>query len=397
MLENLNAISFQKYGKVVYEGFDAACRLISETPPNIFDFEAGASGIDRLLYCTESPVVVDVIDGIALLCVSSKSDFSDFKVFLLDKTVVIHAGIYYNFFAFYGTCRIKTANAPGASSHALPYPFDVPRLGFFPAVQINKIYTLFYQEKEKGFTFKGEKHNFWELTYVDRGRMHNDVDGQHFVLQQGDALFYGKGQHHAQWAEPGLSVCFITITFDMDFQEAEFLTNKRFVVDTELKHILEKIIKERNQNFYYADDLIICYLKEFIIKLIRSEKLENTIHQLDTPVKTRVENSIVKKCMDYIEKNIHRKITVPDIARSIPVSPSYLSAIFKKQMGVTLMDYVNHYKLERSKELIRTSDLNFTQISELLGYTSVHYFSNQFRLMYGITPTEYAKSISKSP
>lgn len=396
MIENLNSVSFQKYGKIVHEGFNTGCGLISSGQLNIQDSLIDSPDLERLLCCRNSPVVADIVDGIALMCISTFPDFKEYKIFLLDKVVFINPGIYYNFFAFYGHCSVRIASVEGASTESFPFPYQVPRLGFFPGVRINNVYTLFYQEKEKGFTFKGEKHDFWELTYVDRGHMYNIVEGQKFTLHQGDAIFYGKGQHHVQWAETDLSVCFITITFDMNFEEAEFLINRKFSIDTELRELLEKVIREKNQGFYYADDLIICYLKEFIIKLIRSKKLENTIHQLDTQLKTRVENSIVKKSMDFIEKNIGKKISVPYIAASIPVSPSYLSTIFKKQVGMTIVDYVNNYRLEKSKDMIRSSDKNFTQIAQMLGYTSVHYFSNQFRLKYGITPTEYAKAISKS-
>jgi len=50
-------------------------------------------------------------------------------------------------------------------------------------------------------------------------------------------------------------------------------------------------------------------------------------------------------------------------------------------------------KIEAAKELIRTGQMNFTQISEKLGYTSIHYFSRQFKKVTGMTPSEYASSI----
>lgn len=57
------------------------------------------------------------------------------------------------------------------------------------------------------------------------------------------------------------------------------------------------------------------------------------------------------------------------------------------------MGYVNHLKLEKSKELIGKAELNITQISNYLGYSSVHYFSRQFKQKYGMSPSEYSKSL----
>lgn len=50
-------------------------------------------------------------------------------------------------------------------------------------------------------------------------------------------------------------------------------------------------------------------------------------------------------------------------------------------------------KIDFAKQLIRENDMNFTQISDFLGYSSIHYFSRQFKKLSGMTPTEYATSI----
>ena len=57
------------------------------------------------------------------------------------------------------------------------------------------------------------------------------------------------------------------------------------------------------------------------------------------------------------------------------------------------MEYFFRLKVEAAKEMIRMSQLNFTQISERLGYSSIHYFSRQFKKTTGMTPSEYASSI----
>ena len=60
-------------------------------------------------------------------------------------------------------------------------------------------------------------------------------------------------------------------------------------------------------------------------------------------------------------------------------------------MGV--IEYFSLMKINIAKELIRTNRMNFTQISEHLGYTSIHYFSRQFKKITGMTPSEYVTSI----
>ena len=72
---------------------------------------------------------------------------------------------------------------------------------------------------------------------------------------------------------------------------------------------------------------------------------------------------------------------------------SQLQKIFKEQCNLGIIEYFSTLKINASKELIRTRHMNFTQIAEQLGYTSIHYFSRQFKRITGMTPSEYASSV----
>ena len=63
------------------------------------------------------------------------------------------------------------------------------------------------------------------------------------------------------------------------------------------------------------------------------------------------------------------------------------------QMGISPGEYIRRVKLEESKCLIREGRMNFSKIAELLHYSSIHHFSRQFKDKFGMTPSEYAKSI----
>ena len=64
---------------------------------------------------------------------------------------------------------------------------------------------------------------------------------------------------------------------------------------------------------------------------------------------------------------------------------------YQYQCGV--IEFFSRMKIDFAKQLIRENDMNFTQISDFLGYSSIHYFSRQFKKLSGMTPTEYATSI----
>ena len=393
MIDNLNAITFGRYGMVIHEGFLHACKSIGVHDLDISEQNINSKMIKRLVCHNDSPAVIDITDGIALLCVLEDVSHNDYHVFLLDKAIVINPGVCYGVYALYSNCNIKIAKKKNALQSGILLTNTLTAQGLYPKIDINKVHTLFYQEKERGFIFKGERHGFWELTYVDKGIMDTVIDGIGFRVNQGEAIFYAKQQHHIQWSPPNESICFVTITFDMEIQDNSYLRNRKIVVDSEMKNLIEKIIVEKEHNSFYMDDLIICYLKEFVIKLIRNEKLETIIHKQETHIKDKIENSIVEKSIEFICKNISKKLSVADVAGSVPISQSYLSILFKRHMDMTLVNYINSYRLEKSKDLIRSSQHNFTQIADILGYASVHYFSNQFKAKYGVSPTEYSKAI----
>jgi len=71
------------------------------------------------------------------------------------------------------------------------------------------------------------------------------------------------------------------------------------------------------------------------------------------------------------------------------VHPTYLSNLFKKQTGITLIDYINHYRVEKAKELLSDPLNKIYWITEQVGFVNQRYFSQVFKRITGLTPVEY--------
>ena len=67
--------------------------------------------------------------------------------------------------------------------------------------------------------------------------------------------------------------------------------------------------------------------------------------------------------------------------------------LFRQNTQTGVIDYFCHLKIDAARQMIREGGFNFTQISDTLGYSSIHYFSRQFKQITGMTPTEYASSV----
>ena len=97
--------------------------------------------------------------------------------------------------------------------------------------------------------------------------------------------------------------------------------------------------------------------------------------------------------VDYLEAHLDSHVTIEQICRENLIGRSQLQKIFREQSSLGIIEYFSLMKINAAKQLIRTNKMNFTQISEQLGYTSIHYFSRQFKKVTGMTPSEYASSI----
>lgn len=106
----------------------------------------------------------------------------------------------------------------------------------------------------------------------------------------------------------------------------------------------------------------------------------------------RSKNAVSKSVHDsieYIYKNIHTRITVEDVALAVNLSPSYLSRLFKKEIGLSLSDYIRMRKIDQAKNLLRFSDYTYVEISNYLAFVSQSHFIMVFKQYEGVTPKEY--------
>lgn len=99
--------------------------------------------------------------------------------------------------------------------------------------------------------------------------------------------------------------------------------------------------------------------------------------------------AIVEQIRNYIYEHRIENITLSDIAQAVYLSPSYVSAIFKKESGQTIHDYMLSLKMQEAKKLLSDTRMKIHEISEYLGYETPHYFSYSFKRYTGQTPYQY--------
>jgi len=105
---------------------------------------------------------------------------------------------------------------------------------------------------------------------------------------------------------------------------------------------------------------------------------------------------IIRKTREFIRANYKKKIKLIDISKAIYLSPYYLSHIFKKETGITLMKYLAKVRIEEAKYLLENTQWNTTRIAFEVGYSDQSYFCKVFKKIEGIPPYDYKKRMKSS-
>lgn len=139
------------------------------------------------------------------------------------------------------------------------------------------------------------------------------------------------------------------------------------------------------------------YFEECADFMLLMHKLSERIRQSQTDTDT-VSPGNRRHCVRakaYISENISSRLSVSDVAAAIGVSKNYLTNVFSSTEGIPLMEYINRSKLSYMMVLIRRYGYTLAQAGKHVGFTDVNYISRIFKRYYGMTVTEYKRSIER--
>lgn len=123
------------------------------------------------------------------------------------------------------------------------------------------------------------------------------------------------------------------------------------------------------------------------------EELEAAIHGIaDTTIGylvSDIRSPIVQQVLKYIHQSYEEELSLKMLGAHFHIHPAYLGQLFHKEMNETFTEYMNRYRIEKAKELLKTTNLKVQGIAKDVGYWEVGYFYKQFKKYVGISPTDY--------
>ena len=272
---------------------------------------------------------------------------------------------------------------------------------------IRELVTVHYYELSKDYHFAGEKHDFWEMVYADKGELLVKNDDSEVLLKSGDMVFHKPNEWHSMTADGVSAPSVVVISFKCNSPVMEGVEGRVFSAGGTQRTLLSKILEEvshafdsplgelytkelsrRENALFGSEQMIKLYLTELMISVLRNEKLPAA-----STLKRNLDSGLFSDICVFLEESIGSKLSLEDIARYAGISKTGVKQLFREQAGCGACEYFTRKKIDRAKKYIREANYNFTQIAELLGYDSIHYFSRQFKMYVKMSPTEYASSI----
>lgn len=228
-----------------------------------------------------------------------------------------------------------------------------------------------------------ENSNISDVEYVLEGKGKIVVNGKTYYPEEGDVIIIPTGSNHCNTADsrnPWRKLWITVYGYYVNDLLASYGLEKSAVFHVDCKDLFEKM-KELSED----DDMPYEELCEKISVL-----LLRIIHRIALSVKTvKHVDATAAEIKKIIDSHIEKKVDLEKIAKEIYLSKSQIIRIFKKNYEITPYDYVLQKKIETAKILLKNSDLSIKQISERLGFSDEHYFSNFFLKKVGVRPKEY--------
>ena len=277
---------------------------------------------------------------------------------------------------------------------------------FDSVIEVTRIANIHYFEFTPDYHTFGDSHPFCELVYVDSGSITVESEGYRGKLCKNEMIIHKAGEVHSLRCEETASPNVIIIGFECSSPKLYPFSESSCELTVDEGRLLSDVIREGRSVFMPpydlpnlkdmkkrtdyplgADQLIKLKLECLLIDMIRNREMKNQNDRLVAA------DSKIHEIHDYLTKNFREGITLEQLSFLFGTNKTTLCKSFKSEFGTTVIAYVNALKIKEARRLIRNGSESITEISEALGFSSIHYFSRLFKKIVGASPKEYIRTL----
>lgn len=248
-------------------------------------------------------------------------------------------------------------------------------------------------------------HKEFEILHVISGNFYLSLDNLHYTLSEGDTAVISGGSLHGGRPENCHYQCLV---FDLEF----FVKNHCFCAD-ELRAVL--LHEQTITPYFSSGDSFVMRCCEGLFSAIQTKAsgwqlsfigsmcsllgyfLQQNcfINTSSFALKNKKKIKQFKTVLSFISEHYTEKLTLAQLAGSIPMNKNYFCHFFQELTGCTPMEYVNYYRIESACEQLAATDKSITEIAMDCGFSDTSYFIKIFRSYKAQTPRQYLKSLAR--
>ena len=236
-------------------------------------------------------------------------------------------------------------------------------------------------------------HNHIELFYITGGNGQFLIEDQLYPVNANHLIIINPNVTHTEVSLNAQPLEYIVLGIEGIELAISDNSNGRFCIldhfeSAQIHSSLRNILREMEMKNTGYEDVCQAFMEILIIRLMRSTNLA-----VPTEPQVITGNKQCAAVRRYIDLHFKEPLSLDQLAEEVHMNKYYLSHAFKREYGVSPINYMVSKRLDESKYLLSETDLSMSQIAQLLGFSSLSYFSQVFRRTQSITPMEFRQSV----
>ncbi|MBR2421733.1 MAG: helix-turn-helix transcriptional regulator [Oscillospiraceae bacterium] len=235
-------------------------------------------------------------------------------------------------------------------------------------------------------------HDYTELFYIIGGDGQFQINDSLFPVQAHQLVVVNPNTIHTEVSYEAHPLEYIVLGIEgleltiPDSDEARYCIYS-FHEHNDVLVCMQHVLQEMQERKPEYQALCLAYLEIIMVQLIRNASVSVTPTHSRFPA-----NRQCASVRQYIDQHYKETITLDILAEKVSINKYYMAHVFKREYGVSPINYLIACRIREGKRLLAETDLSLSQISAVLGFSSSSYFSQSFRNAEGISPTEYRKT-----
>lgn len=240
-----------------------------------------------------------------------------------------------------------------------------------------------YRNADASWTIVPTVIDFHDISYVVEGEAEYTLDGEKVVVRKGDLLYIPPYTLREATLTPVQRFAVYAMNFELQDIDRQPINRLPFAPVTPIGIHPELIsLYKALSTAWLLQETGYRLMVRAYVELILSKLLDLAVYK--SPVS--VADLRIRQVIEYITVHCDQPVTLQEMADLVHLSPTYLSALFRRSMGMNLARYMNIIRVNHAESLLMNNMCNVTEASEACGFCDVYYFSRVFTEIKGYNP-----------